>query len=239
MKSKEERSIIAVIPARRGSTRLPRKNVLPLRGKPLVAHAIDAALETKIFAGIYVSTDDPEVAKIADQRGVHVIERPEELCKDSVLVDKVMLHVMQVLESRGERYGAACLMTPTAPLRTVEDVKGAVELLWERNADFVITVTAYDHTPFHALEIKDGILQPVFMESPFSRDPKSLPTLYRPIAIARMGRWEAIMQHGTTFSPGMVPYVVPPEHAVDIDNAIDLKFAEFLLEDRIERGRES
>ncbi|MGD2124848.1 MAG: acylneuraminate cytidylyltransferase family protein [Desulfobacteraceae bacterium] len=227
------RSIIAVIPARKGSRRLPGKNTALLNGKPLVAHAIEVALDAGVFSDVFVSTNDPKVVEIAEEKGVALIERPKELCEDAVPVDRALVHVIQFLEEKGECYGAACLMTPTAPLRTVEDVRGAVALLWEKNADFVITVVPYDHTPFHALKIKEGILTPAFMpEDVFTYDQKLLPTLYRPVAVARMGRWEAIKKYGTTFSPGMVPYILPPEHGLDVDNALDLEWAEFLLKRR-------
>ncbi len=232
-RAKNDKSIIAIIPARKGSKRIPGKNTALLAGKSLVEHAIDIALEADIFSGIYVSTDDPKVISIAKERGVEVIKRPAVLANDNVVVDKALLHVVEHLEQHGQRFEAACLMTPTAPLRMVKDVRGAVQLLWEKDADFVITVALYDHSPFYALVIKNGILKPSFMSyDVFTNDSKSLQPLYRPIAVARIGRWGAIKKYGTTFSPGMVPYIIPPEHAVDIDNKIDFEWAEFLLKRR-------
>ena len=229
---KSTRSIIAVVPARKGSKRFPGKNTVLLNGKPLVAHAIAVALETDLFSKIYVTTDDPRVVAIATERGVIVVERPEELCGDTILVDQTVLHVMEVLESQGERHDAVCLMTPTAPLRTVNDVRGAVSLFWEKDADFVVTVTEYSHNPYYALVIKGGVLEPAFMEDAFFTDRSFLPVLYRPIAVARIGKWDAVKKHGTIFGKGMIPYIIPADHAVDIDNPIDLKGAEFLLRER-------
>jgi len=234
---KATRTIIAVIPARKGSKRFPGKNTALLKGKPLVTHTIEIALKTEIFSKICVTTDDPDVMAIAKEKKVTVIERPKELCGDAVLVDKTVLNVMGILEDRKENYDAVCLMTPTAPLRTVDDVTGAVRLLWEKNADFVITVTKYDHNPYHALAIQNGVLKPNFMADVFFKDPWSLPVLYRPLAVARVGRWEAVKRHGTIFGPGMISYIIPADHAVDIDNPIDLKWAEFLLKERINSSK--
>ena len=230
---KSTRSIIAIVPARKGSKRFPGKNTVLLNGKPLVAHAIDVALETDIFSEIYVTTDDPRVVAIAAERGVIVVERPEDLCGDTVLVDQTVLHVMEVLESQGERHDAVCLMTPTAPLRTVNDVRGAVSLIWESGADFVVTVTEYDHNPYYALAIINSVLKPAFMEDVFFKDRSFLPVLYRPIAVARIGKWGAVKKQGTIFGKGMIPYIIPADHAVDIDNPINLKWTEFLLKERI------
>lgn len=222
-------SIIAVIPARKASKRFPDKNTALLNGKPLVRRAIDVAVEATIFAKIFVTTDDPKVMAIARETGVDIIDRPKALCTDTVLVDKTALHVIDVLESRGESYEAVCLMTPAAPLRTVDDVTGAFQLFLKKKANFVITVTEYEHSPYYALSERNGVLEPTFMADAFSRERAFLPKLYRPVAVARIGRWEAVKEHGTIFGPGMIPYLIPVEHAVDIDNRVDLEWAEFLL----------
>jgi len=232
------RSNIALVPARAGSKRLPDKNVTPLCGKPLVAHAFDVAVESGIFDEIYVSTDDNRVMGIAQERGVRVVRRPAELCADTVVLDQVVSHFVDHLEQTGTRHDAVCLMTPTAPLRTSGDVKGAVSLLWDRDADFVVSVVECEHSPYYALEIKNGTLRPTFMSDAFSRDRTLLPTLYRPIATARVAKWGAVRKHRTTFGPGMIPYVVDAEHAIDIDTSIDFALAEILLGRRLRSAGE-
>jgi len=230
---KPTRSIIAVIPARKGSKRFPGKNTALLNGKPLVAHAIDVAIETGLFSRVCVTTDDAKVMAIAREKRVDVFQRPKELCGDTVLVDQAVLNVMHTLESRGERHDAVCLMTSTAPLRTADDVRGAVRLFWEKAADFVITVTEYEYNPYYALVIRNDVLEPAFMEDAFFKDRSLLPVLYRPMALSRIGKWDAVKKHGTIFGKGMIPYIVPAYHAVDIDKPIDLEWAEFLLKKRI------
>jgi len=223
---------IAVIPARRGSKRFPGKNTVLFLGRPLVAHAIETAIESGVFSEIYVTTDDPEVAKIAAEYGVRTIARPAALCEDNVVLDQVVVHLLAALDAEGCGRDAACLMTPTAPLRTADDVRGAVGLLRENEADFVSTVVEYEHNPLYAMRMRSGVLEPAFMQDVFTRDRNDLPTLYRPVAVARAGRWEAIAMHRTTFGPGMLPFVIPQDHAVDIDNPVDLELAELLFRQR-------
>ena len=226
------RSNVALIPARQGSKRLPDKNITLLCGKPLVAHAVDVAAESGVFDEIYVSTDDTRVMDIARGRGVCVVERPPELCADTVVLDQVVSHFVDHLDAEGTCYGAVCLMTPTAPLRTADDVRGAVGLLWQRDVDFVVSVVEYDHSPYYAVKINGEVLEPAFMLEAFTKDRNLLPRLYRPIATARVGKWEAIRKHRTTFGPGMIPYIVDAEHAVDVDSPIDFALAELLLSRR-------
>jgi CMP-N-acetylneuraminic acid synthetase len=225
-----------LIPARQGSKRFPRKNVALLAGEPLVARAVRVARECPSLARVYVSTDDPQVAELALARGAAVVERPAELCTDQVVLDEVVLHFIGWLEARGAAPGAVCLMTPTAPLRTAATVERAIQLLWHERADFVCTVTPYEHNPCYALRIREGRLEPAFVPGVFARDRALLPTLYRPVAVARVGRCDAVKQFRTTFGPGMLPVVIDRGEATDVDVAEDLAWAEALLARSARRG---
>ena len=112
-----ERSILAIIPARGGSRRLPRKNVRLLCGKPLIAYTIEAALSSKLIDRVVVSTEDEEIAEVSKKYGAEVLERPEELARDdSPTIDAVM-HVLNWFEERKEFFDIVVLLEPTSPLR--------------------------------------------------------------------------------------------------------------------------
>lgn len=227
---------IALIPARQGSKRVPGKNRAMVAGRSLVAHAIECAKEVGVFSETYVSTDDREVIAVAVALGVGVIERPRELAEDDVVLDRVAVHALEHLDATGRGREAVCLMTPTAALRTVRDVRGAVQLLWTENADFVCTAAEYEHHPYYALEVLNGRFRPHFGKDVFSKDRRELPTLYRPIAVARVARWEAVLQHRTTFGPGMLPYLLDSVSAVDVDTPLDLTLVEVLFSQRHQEG---
>lgn len=221
---------MVVIPARKGSKRFPGKNMAKLGGKPLIAHAIEAATTAGVER-IVVTTDDPAVLSLCRSYPVATIVRPPTLCLDRTVLSDVMVHALQNQEEAGFRFDAACLMTPTAPLRSPGDVTGAIYALRDdERAAFVLTVTTYEHNPHYALAETGSFLAPAFLQEVFRFDRSQLPTLWRPVAVCHVGRWAAILQQRTMFGSPALPYYVPAEQAVDIDTPLDLEWARFLLE---------
>ena len=145
-------SRIAIIPARAGSKRLPRKNILPLAGKPLVVWSIEAALESSLFDRVCVSTEDSEIAHIASDAGAHVLERPHELASDQASVSETCFHHLQELKLQGFEYEYLFCLYPTAPLRNSSDLLAIAKIFQSRqDAQAVIAATDYSHYPFQAL----------------------------------------------------------------------------------------
>src|SRR5690349_5952460 len=120
--------ILGLIPARAGSKRLPGKNYRDLHGKPLIAWTLDAAIASTELSDVVVSTDDPQVARIADGMAVECIARPPELATDSTSSIDVMLHALDHLRSEGRAYDAIMLLQPTSPLRGASDIQAAAAL---------------------------------------------------------------------------------------------------------------
>lgn len=133
--------IIAVIPARGGSKGVPKKNLHPLAGRPLIAHAIEAAKQSKYVERVIVSTDDQEIARIAADEGAEVIMRPAELATDEAPTEAALLHVVETLKA-AEGYEVKVVVTlePTSPLRTPELINRCLQILCEKDADSVFTV---------------------------------------------------------------------------------------------------
>lgn len=134
---------VAIIPARGGSKGLPRKNVLPLAGKPLVAHSIDAARAARLIDRVVVSTDDPEIAAVARAYGADVVDRPAELAGDLASSEAALLHALGVLAEGGDTPDVLVFLQCTSPLTTAEDIDAAAAAVIE-GADTALTVA-----PFH------------------------------------------------------------------------------------------
>lgn len=136
--------VLAIIPARGGSKGIPRKNVLPLGGKPLIAHTIAAALAARRVSRVVVSTDDAEIAEVARQHGAEVTMRPAELANDIARSEDALLHVLDVLEEEGYRPDAVAFLQCTSPLTTPGDIDGTLAALETQHADSALAVV-----PFH------------------------------------------------------------------------------------------
>ena len=224
--------ILAVIPARGGSKRLPDKNILPLCGKPLIAHTIDAGHHPCIDR-LVVSTDSQQIAEIATQYGCPPpFMRPAELSGDTASSVDVVLHVLDELHTQGETYDIVVLLQPTSPLRIAAMVGEAIGYYHEKQARAVVSVCPVDHPPqwantLPANRAMDNFLRPE-IKGIRSQD---LPEQYRlngALFIADV----PLLQQTRTFIPERDCYAFPMDRnaSVDIDNAADFRIAEALMD---------
>jgi CMP-N-acetylneuraminic acid synthetase len=140
------KKILAIIPARSGSKRLPRKNIIDLNGKPLIAWSIEAGLNSKYVDRVIVSTDDIEIAKISEKWGADIpFIRPKELATDTATTVDVIMHAIINLKEAGEKYDYIMLLQPTSPLRSVVHVDESIELLEGQDIDNVVGITEVSH----------------------------------------------------------------------------------------------
>jgi CMP-N-acetylneuraminic acid synthetase len=220
--------MLAVIPAKGASTRLPRKNVRPLGGKPLLGWTIEAAVESGVFDAIIVSSEDDEILDIAARWPVETRRRPARLAVDPAGCIRVAQHVYAELESEGRRYAHITILMPTCPFRNAEDIRAAAAIRRGVAGGVVISASEFSHTPFNAL-IKNaaGYLEPLMPER-FGRKTQELPVAYRPNGAIFMMEEEVLKVAKNLYPEPMRPYVMPAERSVDIDNELDLEFAEFL-----------
>ncbi len=168
---------IAVIPARGGSKRFPRKNVAPFFGLPIVAHTIKAALGSGCFVRTVVSTDDAEIAAIARAHGAETDDRPAHLATDTAGVVEVCLDLLARERAVGREFAVLCALYATSPLRGADDIRATMALLEPGKCDFAIAVTDYDLPPYRALrENADGTLEPMWPELAF-RKSQDMPVL--------------------------------------------------------------
>ena len=150
---------IAIITARGGSKRIPRKNIKDFCGKPILAYSIEAALESGIFDTVMVSTEDEEIASVARKYGAQVpFYRSEKTSGDYATTNDVLLEVLEEYEKRGKHFDLAVCIYPTAPFVTAAKLKDAVERLMESGAETLIPVVAFSYPPQRAMIVHDGRL---------------------------------------------------------------------------------
>jgi len=218
---------VAVIPARGGSTRLKNKNIYPLGGKPLIAHTIEAVIESNCFDKIIVSTDAPAIADVAKQyKDVEIYNREPEFSGERVTVVSAMLDMM----SKIERYDTFSYFLPTCPFRNAEDIKKGIHLLTP-DVDSVISACFLADPPQLAMiQGHDDFAYPVFDNLRAGVTNSKYFTKYiKPSGGFYMGWWERILENKYFFT-GNIKYVLTPkERAVDIDDELDMKFAELVF----------
>lgn len=213
--------VLAVIPARGGSKGLPRKNLLLLAGEPLLVHTIRAAEAAPSLDRVVVSTDDDEIADIAQAAGAQVIRRPAELAQDDSPTEDAVIHA---LESLDERPGLVVTLEPTSPLRSARLIEECIHAAVVNEGTSVVTVTE-DRSVFGRIEGgRFRHLQPGQPRLRQLREP-----LYRESSTVYVTPTERLLADRSVVAGPLVAVVVSEEEAVDVNTELDLVFAEALL----------
>ncbi|WP_282128589.1 pseudaminic acid cytidylyltransferase [Roseobacter litoralis] len=216
---------IAVIPARGGSKRLPRKNVALLNGQPLVAYSIEVAKASQLFSRVIVSTEDEEIAAIAAKHGAEIVMRPEHLADDQTPVVDVCLHALQTLAAKGKSPVSFCCIYATAVFLVPSDLVENEKKLTSSNA--VMGVSAYPIHPFKALVETDGCLVPLWPEKN-ARKSQTFPNAFASNGTFYWRRTDDFLKSPGFYSDDLVGHLIPAQRAVDIDTMEDLKHARLL-----------
>ncbi len=210
-------TVVGIIPARAGSKRLPGKALLPLAGRPLLAHTCTAAVDSGVLSAVYVNTDCPRIAAAGQAAGVECPAlRPAALAADDTPTRDSNLFLLDVLTRRGERYDAVMVLQPTSPLRTAEDIRAAWALFREHAPCEVYSLSPVAPQSWLGLVKSDG---------GFERW-QGAQTVYRLNGAIYIHPWAHYVA-GRPATP--VAYVMPATRGVDIDTRDDLALAEFLL----------
>jgi CMP-N-acetylneuraminic acid synthetase len=226
---KENIKCLAIIPARGGSKGLPRKNIKPLLGKPLVAWTIEQAKKSKYIDRIVVSTEDMEIAEIAKEYGAEIIERPEELAKDESPTIDAIFHALEVLKAENYNLDIIILLQPTSPLRKAEDIDNAMELFFNSVCEAVVSVCEVEHSPYWSFKIEDNYLKLFFGDKYWKMRRQDLPKVYVPNGAIYISTPENLRKYKSFYCFKTIPYIMPPERSVDIDKEIDFMLAELLM----------
>jgi CMP-N-acetylneuraminic acid synthetase/RimJ/RimL family protein N-acetyltransferase len=222
---------LALIPARGGSKRFPRKNLAVFDGRPLLARTVDVARETGLFARIVVSTEDDEIAGVATDAGAEVLRRDPRLAADSARLVDVCRVVLDELAQQGELVEAFCLLLPTSPFRTAVHVREAWDVLERRRANGVMSVSEFPHVPLWAVHEVRGSLR-LFFGRRWLKSRDRLPRLCRHNGVVLWMKTDAFRRARDFYGPRIAAYPMSLEESVDLDHPLDLAFAEFLKASR-------
>lgn len=220
-------SIVAIIPARGGSKRIPKKNIKLFAGYPIISYSIKAAQETDLFDRIIVSTDSEEIAGIARDYGVETpFSRPSELSDDFTGTVPVLLHALNWLDDHGYTSDYFCCIYATAPFVQPAFIRRGFDLLKKKNAGVAFSVTTFPYPISRALKIgKTGRIEMFWPEHENARS-NDLPQAYHDAGQFYWGDTEKFLKEKTFFSSDAVPIMIPRYLVQDIDTPEDWETAE-------------
>jgi len=229
--------VIALIPARGGSKSIPRKNIRPFGGYPLIAYSIAAGLAAESVARVIVSTDDPEIAAISRSYGAETpYLRPAEYSEDNTPDLPVFKHALDWLAENEDYHPEIVVqLRPTSPLRRVWHIDQAVlRLLEHPEVDSIRTICVPFQNPFKMWQIRpDGLMQPLIQTSyrePYNMPRQLLPDVYWQTGYVDAAWSDTILEKGSMTGDSILPLIIPPGDWIDIDSADDWLRAERLLE---------
>ena len=216
---------IAIIPARGGSKRIPRKNIKDFYGKPIISYSIEAAIKSQSFDEVMVSTDDKEIAEISKKYGASVpFFRTVELSDDSAATLPVLLEVLDEYLKRNKDFTHGCCIYPCTPLITSEMIKMGMELLVTHLMDTVIPVIKFSYPPQRGISINNGLIQVLYPEVSCIRT-QDMEPIYRDAGQFYCFSIDSIRKQRTLFCRRSMPIVLSELEVQDIDNADDWDLA--------------
>ena len=222
MKSKA----IAIITARGGSKRIPKKNIKEFCGKPILAYSIQAAIESQLFDEVMVSTDSEEIATIAVQYGAKVpFMRSKKTSDDYATTADVLLEVLEEYKNRGQTFEYMACLYPTAPFVTAEKLKRGMNKLLEEEALMAMPVVPFSYPPQRGYVIKDKYLNMKWKEN-FNKRSQDLEKLYHDCGQFYLFKVDGYKEKKGQIMEGIVPIIVDELEVQDIDNEVDWKLAE-------------
>lgn len=222
---------ICIIPARGGSKRIPRKNVINFAGKPLIAHSIENALNSGIFDEVVVSTDDEEIASVAkDFRASVPFMRPKELSDDYSSSSAVITHAIKELAQMGREFASVCCLYATAPLIDSEILRRAFTEFKSEECEFLFGVCVFDYPIQRAFMLDEKKRVQMFDESKYYARSQDLTPAFHDAGAFYFGKTSAWLEEKMTFKPYSKAFLLPRNLVCDIDTMQDLEFAKILFE---------
>lgn len=217
---------LAIITARGGSKRIPKKNIKEFCGKPIIAYSIQAALDSGIFDEVMISTDSEEIAEIGRQYGAKVpFLRSERTASDYATTAEVLLEVLEGYEKRGQQFHYMSCLYPTAPFVTSEKLKKAYQMLQEHQAVMVMPVVPFSYPPQRGYILRDQVLEMKWKEN-LNKRSQDLETIYHDCGQFYFYDVEPYVVQKGQITEGIVPLIMDELEVQDIDNETDWKLAE-------------
>ncbi len=225
----EEKSVLAIIPARGGSKGIPKKNIKAISGKPMINYTIEAAKECQYIDKVIVSTDNEEIAEVSMKAGAIVpFLRPDDLASDTAKTIDVVMHAIEFYERKGERYDIIVLLQPTSPLRDSDDITKALEYYMRKGEKSLVSVSEVTENPVLMRQFgEDDTLVKMLDEDSTVRR-QDMKKYYRVNGAIYINSMSGINEN-TSLNDNELGYVLAPNHAVDIDEPQDVVVAEYFV----------
>lgn len=222
----DSKRIVAIIPARGGSKRIPRKNVVDFCGKPLIAWTIEAAQKTGIFDAIVVSTDDEEIAKVSREYGAEVPFLRDKKADDFSPVSEAIIRTIEQLEDIGQTYDLVVQLFAVCPLRTGEEIIDALHFYTEKKAPLLVSCFKFvGMNPWWAIKLDDQCRGERLFKDEIKMRSQDIPDLYSPTGAIWIGDVETLKKEGTFFGKDQIFWEIDWISGIDIDDEKDLKLA--------------
>jgi CMP-N-acetylneuraminic acid synthetase len=227
----KNKTFLAIIPARGGSKRLPKKNILNLCKKPLIAWSIEAGINSKYIDKVVVTSDSDEILNISKEYGADIVKRPHELADDTSTTFAAIKHTIDNLQD----YDYIILLQPTSPLRDEKHIDEAIELLEKKSADAVVSVCEMDHSPLWSNTLsQDMSLKGFLKDEVLNKRSQDITPYYRLNGAIYICKTDKLLQEETFFLKNDIyAYNMDREGSIDIDEMIDFKIAELILKEKI------
>jgi len=226
----ENLPMLAIIPARGGSKRIPRKNIKPFCGKPVLAYSIEAASQSGLFDEIMVSTDDDEIAAIAKQYGAAVpFMLSTEASNDYATTTDVLLEVVERYRQLGRSFTHICCIYPAAPFVTAEKLNRAFQMLRSSGADALVPVVSFSYPPLRGFTLQNERIRMKWPEHTFTRS-QDLEPIYHDCGQFYFMRTDALLREKNMLCRETVPMHLTELEVQDIDNEVDWELAELKYE---------
>jgi pseudaminic acid cytidylyltransferase len=221
---------VAIIPARGGSKRIPRKNIKHFFGKPILAWSIEAAIKSRCFDQIICSTDDDEIANIAQEYGALTpFMRPKNLSDDHIGTIPVISHAVEYLQSNGNKIDLACCIYATAPFIQPIDLQNSLEKMQNNDLDYCFSVTSYPFPIQRSIRITSNKRSMMLQPEMYQKRSQDLEELYHDAGQFYWGTTQSWLENRTLFSNNTMSYVLPRYRVQDIDTMEDWKRAELMF----------
>lgn len=226
-----DRKVLALIPARGGSKRIPGKNIVSFHGKPLIAHTIDAARQCSFFDDVVVSTDSEEIATISRQCGARVPFLRDSKADDHSPVSEATIHALGQLEEAGERFDLVVQLFAVCPLRTAQDIVDALEFFFAQRASFLISCYRFGWmNPWWSMTLDEDFRPTWLLRDKILQRSQDLSFLYAPTGAIWIANVRRLVEAGTFYGPGHLCWELPWDRAIDIDSVEDIEMAELIYQ---------
>lgn len=224
--------VLAIVPARAGSKRLPKKNIKLLNGMPLIAYTFEAIKKSQYITATIATSDCPEILKISEQySNTYQLDRPIELASDTASSIDVMLHAVEYAKGIDD-FDIICLLQPTSPLRTTKDIDSAIAMYISKEAKGMVSMTKCEHSPLWATPLDSNSDFRHFIKGLVTSRTQDLKEHYQLNgAIYLIDKNTFLHTRKLFLEDSYYPYIMSAENSIDIDNALDFKLAELIIQE--------